>query len=94
MESTLVQVQFNYIDVLNIPEWVIDRFDPMGEQSYFLDEVMKEKDVRDELDKIDKVQLKKELWELGTYTDIQLNNHEDNLMRILWVGLYNHWDEM
>ncbi|KKN55701.1 hypothetical protein LCGC14_0580030 [marine sediment metagenome] len=40
--------------------------------------------IKRQLNKIDKEKLKRELSEFGAWTDEQLDNHEENLIRILW----------
>lgn len=42
--------------------------------------------VKKQLKKLDSVLLKKELSEFGAWDDDELNNHEDNLMRWVWIS--------
>lgn len=42
--------------------------------------------IKRQLNKIDKNVLKKELGEYGAWDDEQLNDHEENLNRILWIA--------
>ena len=43
-------------------------------------------EIKSQLDKIDKDKLKKELSDFGAWTDEQLDNHDENLIRILWIA--------
>jgi len=43
-------------------------------------------EIKEQLDKIDKDRLKRELREYGSWTDNQLEDHEENLIRILWIA--------
>jgi hypothetical protein len=42
--------------------------------------------VKKQLAKLNPIQLKKELHEYGAWSEEELNNHEDNLMRWLWIS--------
>ena len=80
-----MQVPFNYIDCLDIPEELAAWTDHPGDCEKDLVKLMQIDEVKVELDKIDKENLKLELKEYGAWTEGELNNHSDNLMRILWV---------
>ena len=43
-------------------------------------------EIKEQLDMIDKDRLKRELREYGSWTDNQLEDHEENLIRILWIA--------
>lgn len=47
---------------------------------------MAQPEIRAELNKIPADKLAKELREYGAWDEEQLANHEDNLMRILWIA--------
>lgn len=42
--------------------------------------------IKRQLDKLDKTQLKKELSEYGAWDENDLNDHEQNLVRWLWIS--------
>ena len=42
--------------------------------------------IKKQLNKIDKETLKKELQECGAWSDVELKNHEQNLIRFLWIA--------
>ena len=42
--------------------------------------------IKKQLKSIDPEQLKKELDEFGAWNEDELNNHEDNLMRWVWIS--------
>ena len=46
----------------------------------------KTKESGEQLDKLDKVTLRKELKEYGAWDIVELSNHNDNLMRWLWIS--------
>lgn len=43
-------------------------------------------EIKRQLKKIDRVTLKKELQEYGAWTDEELNDHQQNLIRFLWIA--------
>ena len=43
-------------------------------------------EIRKQLDAIDKKALSEELAEYGTWSSSKLENHEDNIQRILWLA--------
>lgn len=49
-------------------------------------EVMKKKYVSNQLKQLDAKKLEKELREYGAWDDEQLKNHEENLMRWVWIS--------
>ena len=50
-------------------------------------------EIRTQLDKIDRESLIEELSEYGVWDIDQLQDHENNLMRILWIAAGNIKDE-
>lgn len=84
---------FNYIDGLEVPDWVVDSCPQSGNCDNALAEFREDDEVKAELDKLDPEQLKKELAEYGAWDDEQLNNHDENLTRILWIAIGNIWEE-
>ena len=42
--------------------------------------------IKRQLNKIDKETLKNELKEFGAWDEIELDNHDENLTRILWIA--------
>lgn len=83
---------FNYIDGLSIPEWVVDSCPQSGDCSSSIREFIEDEEVRAELDLIDKDQLVKELEQYGEWDDEELKDHEENLMKILWIAINNIWE--
>ena len=45
--------------------------------------------IKKQLDALDKDQIKKELFNYGAWDDDDLSDHQDNLMRWLWVSAGN-----
>lgn len=48
--------------------------------------LMRKPYIKTQLSTLDPVQLAKELREYGAWDDVELNNHEDNLMRWVWIS--------
>lgn len=42
--------------------------------------------VKRQIDKLDPIQLKKELKDFGAWDDTELSNHADNLTRWVWIS--------
>jgi len=84
-----MQVSFNHIDCLDIPEILADWVDHPGDCEKDLVKMMQLEEIQTELNKIDPENLRKELKEYGAWTEEELSNHNDNLMRILWIACCN-----
>lgn len=80
---------FNYIDGISLSDEVVAACSHQGQCDDDVKASMELPEVKAELDKIDKEQLVKELSEYGAWSDEELANHEDNLMRILWIAAGN-----
>jgi hypothetical protein len=77
---------FNYIDGITLKGEVIDRCFHSGDCEDDVRECLLREDVKKELARIDPGQLKKELSAYGAWDDEQLEDHEYNLVRILWIA--------
>ena len=84
-----MQVPFNYIDCLDIPEILAVWVDHPGDCEKDLVKMMQLEEIQLELNRIDSENLRKELKEYGAWTEEELSNHNDNLMRILWIACCN-----
>ncbi|MBF0648712.1 hypothetical protein IR083_07755 [Dysgonomonas sp. GY75] len=84
-----MQVPFNYIDPLDIPEELAEWVDHPGDCEKDLVKMMQLEEIQTELNKIDPENLRQELKEYGAWTEEELNNHNDNLIRILWIACCN-----
>lgn len=84
---------FNYIDGIELPQWVIDSCPQTGDCTNAIREFMQDSEVMQELLKIDVEQLKKELYEYGAWDNDELSNHAENLERILWIAIGQIWGE-
>lgn len=78
---------FNYIGSIELPEWVIDHMPRVGNCDNALLEFMEDEAVSNELNKLDAADLKTELSECGAWTDEELDDHQENLLRILWIAI-------
>jgi len=77
---------FNYIDAIELPTEVVDMCYHQGECIYDIEHCMDMPEVKSELAKIDKQKLIQELYECGAWTEKELQDHEENLKRILWLA--------
>lgn len=84
---------FNYIDGIELPEDVVRKCSHSGDCEDDCRRCMELPEVKSELEKIDPDRLKKELKEYGAWDDSELSNHNDNLMRILWIAAGNIQDQ-
>ncbi|GAB6119630.1 hypothetical protein [Dysgonomonas termitidis] len=84
-----MQIAYDYIGCIDIPDKLAEWTDHPGDCYKDLARLMQIDEVRDELGKIDAENLKLELKEYGAWTDEELNNHNDNLVRILWITCCN-----
>lgn len=77
---------FNYISEIELSDEVVNACSHQGQCDEDVKASMKLPEVKAQLDNIDKGQLVKELSEYGAWSDEELSNHQDNLMRILWIA--------
>lgn len=84
---------FNYIDGIELPQWVVDSCPQSGSCDNAIAEFREDDEVAEELSKIDAEKLKTELKEYGAWTDEELEDHNENLDRILWIAIFNIIDE-
>lgn len=79
---------FNYIDGIELEEWIIDSSPMSGSCDNFIEEIIaNEEEVISELNSLDKEQLVKELREYGAWDEEELADHNQNLRRILWIAI-------
>lgn len=77
---------FNYIGSIELPEDVVRLCHHMGDCDEDITRCMELPEVKAELAEIDPVQLARELSEYGAWTDKELEDHNENLRRILWIA--------
>lgn len=83
---------FNYIGSIELPICVIDQICHSGSNDIAVAECMQIPEVKAELSEIDPEALRKELDQYGTWDNTQLQDHEANLERILWVAAWDIFD--
>ena len=82
-----MQVYFNYITVpLNITKKLAAIGFHSGDCSDDIKRISELPEIKRQLKKINPEQLKKELYDYGAWDDNELNDHEENLQRILWIA--------
>lgn len=79
-----MQISFNYIQAcLDITKHQAEIVSHSGDCTNDVHDLMELPEIKEQLSKIDKEQLKRELWEYGAWDDTELENHNENLIRIL-----------
>lgn len=82
-----MQVYFNYITAsLNITKKLANMGCHSGDCSEDIQRISELPEIKRQLKKISPEQLKKELYDYGAWNDSELQSHEDNLQRILWIA--------
>lgn len=88
-----MEAPFNYItESLNITKAVANECSQSGNNEYSVDYYMNLPKYKNQLSKIDKNELIKELTDYGAWEDDELENHEDNLQRLFWLSCGNIMD--
>ena len=77
---------FNYIGSIELPEDVIKACNHSGPCDEDVKRAMELMEVKRELEEINPEQLKRELAEYGAWNDQELNDHQENLKKILWIA--------
>lgn len=80
---------FNHIDGIEISDEQVQSVAQTGSNDVAVAELREVPEIKEQLDKIDPKALKSELKEYGAWTDEELNNHDQNLSRILWIACWN-----
>lgn len=84
--------QFNYFEI-TLPEDVVKDCHHSGPCDDDITNCRLLPEVIAELGKLDPIKLVKELQEYGTWNELELSNHDDNLSRVLWIACGNIQDE-
>jgi len=77
---------FNYIDCITLPSEIVPLCSHSGSCDDDVNRCMEFPSVKKELAKIDPLQLVKELKEYGAWDAEDLEDHTQNLKRILWIA--------
>lgn len=85
---------FNYIGSIELPIEIVNMCPKSGAADTAISEMLKLQEVIAEVNGIDKEKLKLELREYGAWSESELNVHEDNITRILWIACGNIQDEL
>lgn len=86
MPRKFYSAYFNYIGSIELPKEVVNACSHSGDCTEDVQRCLKIPEIALELNGLDKEGLKKELSEYGAWSDTQLENHQDNLERILWIA--------
>jgi len=88
------ETYFNYIDCIELPLDVVNDCSHSGDCTQDVKDCLELPEIKEQFSEIDKEQLKKELYDYGAWSDEELNDHDDNLMRILWIASSNIQEEL
>lgn len=77
---------FNYIGSIELPLQCIDDCSHSGQCIDDVTRWLEQPEIKEELREINPKQLIKELEQYGAWTEEELNNHQYNLERILWIA--------
>lgn len=81
---------FNYItETLNITKAVANECSRSGNNEYSVNYYMNLPKYKNQLIKLDKEQVIKELNDLGAWDNDELKSHSDNLQRLFWISCSN-----
>ena len=80
------EAYFNYIGSIQLPLDVIEKCHHTGDCEADVLECLERPEVKAELSEIKPEDLKKELEQHGAWDDEELNDHQENLKRILWIA--------
>lgn len=80
---------FNYFDGIEISDEQVQSAAQTGSNDAAVAELREVPEIKEQLDKIDSKALKSELKEYGAWTEKELENHDENLSRILWIACWN-----
>lgn len=83
---------FNYIREIELSDEVAQMCAHQGRCDEDVEQAMLLPEVKEQLEAIDKEQLVKELYDYGAWSDEELQDHQQNLMRILWIASGNILD--
>lgn len=89
-----VAAYFNYIGSVELPICVAKACSHSGPCDADIENCMLLPEIQAELAEIDPEQLRKELYEYGAWGDVELQDHNANLKRILWIAAGNINDEL
>jgi hypothetical protein len=85
-----MEAPFNYItESLNITKKVALECSRSGDNEYSVNYYMNQSKYKKQLDKLNPIQVRQELNDLGAWDDDELSNHADNLQRLFWVSCGN-----
>lgn len=84
---------FNHIGEITLPIEVIEKCSHSDDCTNDVLECMQNPEIKAELSKINPESLEKELLEYGAWEDDKLTDHDENLMRILWLSAGQISDE-
>lgn len=79
---------------LNIPKRVALACSHAGDCQWDVNAAMHEPKIKSQLNKINPKLLAADLAEYGAWNSEELSNHQDNLMRLLWIACNDLKEEM
>ncbi len=88
------EAYFNYIGSITLPIEVVHSCGHGGDCTNDIIECMQLPEIKAELAEIDPKQLVKELEEYGAWDETELQDHNNNLERILWLAASSILEEL
>lgn len=92
-EKDTAWATFNYGLEFELPLWVVDSCPQSGDCTNAIQEFLQDKEIASILDSLDPDLIARELREYGAWDETELQNHQENKERILWIAIGNIWDE-
>lgn len=82
----------NYLE-LEVPEFIVDVVPISGRADEAIDSIVSDDTVKPYLSNIDEESLRIELKEYGAWTNEELQDHQENIKRYLWIKILDYREE-
>lgn len=79
----------NYLE-LEVPTFIVDLVPISGRADEAIDSIVSDTKVKPYLNNIDKEALRNELKEYGAWTNEELQDHQENIKRYLWIKILDY----
>lgn len=84
--------QFNYAGEIKIFTKDVKNVCHSGDNEPAVNDLMNKPYIKKQLHSLDKEKIKKELKEYGAWDEIELSDHKNNLMRLLWLAAWDIYE--
>lgn len=79
----------NYLE-LEVPTFIVDLVPISGRADEAIESLVSDTKVKPYLNNIDKEALRNELKEYGAWTNEELQDHQENIKRYLWIKILDY----